>query len=160
MILDILRHANAEDRRSGVPDASRPLTAEGRDRLQRVLKRARSAGLRPTVILSSPLARAVETAEIVAAALKFEGEVKQIEALSPEATPQQTWDALRGYATEPEVLVAGHEPHLSRFTAYVLRAPFLEIDFKKCAMVRVRLDQLEKSPHGVLEWMLTPKVAK
>ena len=50
----LLRHAIAEDARPGMSDRERALTDEGRERLRRVLKRARAAGVVPSLILSSP----------------------------------------------------------------------------------------------------------
>ena len=64
MQIYLLRHVIAEDAKPGHPDSERPLTAEGRDKLRRVLKRARTADLDPSLILSSPYRRALETAEI------------------------------------------------------------------------------------------------
>ena len=54
MQIYLLRHGIAEDPQSGRPDSERALTSEGRDKLRRVLKRARTADLDPGLILSSP----------------------------------------------------------------------------------------------------------
>jgi phosphohistidine phosphatase SixA len=55
-------------------------------------------------------------------------------------------------------MVVGHEPHLSRFAAFLLEAP-LAIDMKKSAIVRIDVQEREGPPRGVLKWMLTPKLA-
>ena len=68
------------------PDAERPLTGEGRDKLRRVLKRARTADLDPSLILSSPYRRAVETAAVAAEVLAYKGEIVRTRALVPEAS--------------------------------------------------------------------------
>jgi hypothetical protein len=54
MQIYLLRHGIAEDAKPGHPDSERPLTAEGRDKLRRVLKRGQTADLDPSLILSSP----------------------------------------------------------------------------------------------------------
>ena len=72
MQIYLLRHGIAED---GTPDSDRALTAEGREKLRRVLARARSADVAPTLILSSPYRRAVETADVAVDLLGYEGKV-------------------------------------------------------------------------------------
>ena len=58
----ILRHGIAEDERPGVGDAERALTVDGRRKLRYVLKSVAEAGSRPSLIMTSPLKRAVQTA--------------------------------------------------------------------------------------------------
>ena len=64
--LYLLRHGIAKDRSASGRDADRRLTDEGRTKLRRVLERAHAAGVVPSLILSSPYRRALETAEIAA----------------------------------------------------------------------------------------------
>ena len=73
MEIYLLRHGIAEDRSTTGRDPDRRLTDEGRAKLRRVLERAHQAGVRPSLILSSPYRRALETAEIMAAKLKPAG---------------------------------------------------------------------------------------
>ena len=87
MQIYLLRHGIAEDAKPGQPDAERALTGEGRDKLRRVLKRARTADLEPSAILSSPYRRAVETAAVAAEVLGYKGEIARTRALEPEASP-------------------------------------------------------------------------
>ena len=87
MEIYLLRHAIAEDAAPGHPDSDRALTPEGRERLKRVLKRARAAAVAPSVILSSPYRRAVETAAMAGEALDYSGKVVETRALLPEAPP-------------------------------------------------------------------------
>jgi phosphohistidine phosphatase len=74
----LLRHGIAED---STPDSERALTAEGREKLRRVLARARSADVTPSLILSSPYRRAIETAEIAVEVLGYQGKVVKTRAL-------------------------------------------------------------------------------
>ena len=71
MYLYIVRHAWAANRDDSrwPDDGMRPLTAEGRERFTRVVKRLVGGGLTPGIIASSPLVRCVETAQLLAAAL-------------------------------------------------------------------------------------------
>lgn len=160
LTVNILRHAIAEEAKPGLRDADRALTAAGKRKLAIVLKRARAAGVAPATILSSPLRRAVETAAIVVDALGVDDEVKLSDALLPAAPPADTWKELKALAERSEVIVIGHEPHLSRLTAFLLGSERLRLDFKKAGIVRIRMESTSARPHGILEWILTPRLAK
>jgi len=154
----LLRHGIAEDAKAGRPDSERALTAEGRDKLRRVLKRARAAGCSPSLILSSPYRRALETADVAASVLGYRGEVLKTRALVPEAPPQDSWDEIRAHRDEAGVLLASHEPLMSSLAGYLLRSPALLVDMKKAALVCLECEQFPPEPHCVLKWMLTPGV--
>src|ERR1019366_2679775 len=110
MQIYLLRHGIAEDAKPGHPDADRPLTAEGRDKLRRVLKRARTADLDPSVILSSPYRRALDTAAVAAEVCAYQGEIVRTSALVPEASPFDAWEEIRNRKSERAVLLSSHEP--------------------------------------------------
>jgi phosphohistidine phosphatase len=156
MEIYLLRHGIAEDGRAGHPDSTRALTPEGREKLRRVLKRARAADVDPSLILASPYRRAVETAQEAAEVLGYRGEVEKTRALVPEASPHDAWDEIRQRKEERAVLLAGHEPMMSSMLAFLLASPSLMVDMKKAALVRVDCERMGAQPAGVLKWMLTP----
>ena len=159
MEIYLLRHGIAEDGRPGMPDAERALTSEGREKLRRVLKRARSADVSLSVVLSSPYLRATQTAEIAAEVLGFKGKVVRTRALKPEATPAEVWEEIRSRHDEEAILLASHEPLISTAVAFLLGSPGLEVDMKKGALVRIDCDRFGPKPSGVLKWMLVPGVS-
>jgi phosphohistidine phosphatase len=159
MEIYILRHGIAELRRPGRPDGQRALTEDGKVKLRKVLARARKAEVAPSLILTSPYTRALESAEIAAEVLGYPGELVQTPALLPGASPAAVWEELRSRPDERAVLLSGHEPLLSAIAAYLLNAPTLKIDLKKAALVRLDLEQLSGDPAGTLKWILTPKTA-
>jgi phosphohistidine phosphatase len=159
MEIYLLRHGIAEDRRNSGTDAERPLTAEGKEKLRRVLDRARSAGVEPSLMLSSPLVRAVQTAELAAEVLGYKGKIVRTDALLSEATPEALWAEVRSRRGEEAVLLAGHEPHLSTSVAYLLGTPTLTVEMKKGALVRIDVERLSGEPRGMLKWMLTAALA-
>jgi len=154
----VLRHGIAEDAPPGGSDADRALTARGKQKLRDVLKRARAAGVRPSVILTSPLRRAVETAEIAAAVLAVKREPVRTKALAPSESPPRVWAEIRAQRSV-ELLITGHEPLLSRTLAFLLRSPALRLNLKKGALASLDIEGGELEPHGVLNWILTPKLA-
>ncbi|HTW66595.1 MAG TPA: phosphohistidine phosphatase SixA [Bryobacteraceae bacterium] len=159
MEIYILRHGIAEDGQAGQPDSDRALTADGRKKLRTVLRVAANAGVSPSLILTSPYKRALQTAQLAAEILDYHGELLRTKALEPNMVPRAVWDEIRAHKDEARILLAGHEPLFSRLTAYLLGSPELQIDFKKGAIACIELERFPAEPHGVLRWMLTPKLA-
>ena len=159
MLLYLLRHGIAEASSKSGRDADRVLTADGREKVRRVVRRAREGGMWPTLILSSPFVRALETAEAAAKALGYEDEIVTSNALIPEASPEEAWDEIRVHKDETEVLVASHQPLCGALAAFLLNSPTLQIDFRKAALVCIDVDVAAVRPMGVLQWMLTAKLA-
>lgn len=157
MEIYLLRHGIAEDRAEG-GDAARALTDEGRKKLRRVLETAAKAGVEPSLILSSPLKRALQTAEIASEALGYKEKIVQVEALRPESSPQDLWEEIRGRRGEQALLAAGHEPMMSATVAFLLGTPALQVDMKKAALVSIAISRFAANPQGVLRWMLIPRL--
>jgi len=153
----LLRHGIAEDSHPA-GDAARALTDEGRKKLRRVLDLAAHAGVELSLILSSPLKRAVQTAEIAADALRYKRKIEQIDALRPEASPPALWEEIRARRDESAVLAAGHEPMMSATVAFLLGVPGLQVEMKKAALVSITMDRFGPNPQGVLSWMLIPRL--
>ena len=95
MRLFVLRHAIAEDAEPGQADSERRLTDPGREKLQRVLRRARQAGLEPAAVFSSPYVRARQTAEIAVAELEHPSPIVTTDNLTPFGDLVELWSELR-----------------------------------------------------------------
>ena len=158
MELYLFRHGIADDAQPGGPDSARELTDEGRKKVADVVKLARKADVRPSLIVSSPYARARQTARIAAEELEYRGHVLPFESLVPHGSPEQVWQDVRDHADEAAVLLAGHEPLLGRLAAYLLNAPSLRVEMKKSALLRIDMEVVRPHPHGVLRWMIVPKM--
>jgi phosphohistidine phosphatase len=159
MFVYVLRHGIADDVKSGEPDSSRALTAEGRKKLASVLERAKKAGVAPSVILTSPYLRAKQTARIAAQTFGCEGAVSETSALVPSGSPELVWDEISEYRSEEQLMVVGHEPLLSELVSYLLDSPSLRVDMRKAALVSISLEGLRGGPRGVLQWMIIPKLS-
>jgi phosphohistidine phosphatase len=160
MELYLLRHGIAEDERPGKPDAARELTDEGREKTAEVVKLSRAAVGEPSLILSSPLIRAHQTAKIAAKELGYRGDIELVNSLVPNGTPEQVWADVRDRSDEKAILLAGHEPSMSALVAYFLNSPSLRVDMKKSALVRIDFESAGAVPRGVLRWMVVPKLAE
>jgi len=159
MEIYILRHGVAEEPLMGQPDAERALTPDGRKKLRNVLRTAAAAGVAPSLILTSPFKRALQTAQMAAEILEYKGELLRTKSLQPDSSPKAVWDEIRVHKDQPGILLAGHEPLFGRLAAYLLGSPNLQVDFKKGAMICVEIERFPAEPHGVLRWMLTSKLA-
>jgi len=158
MQVHLLRHGTAEDIQAGSSDFGRKLTAAGREEVRHAIECARGS-ITPTLILTSPFARAMETAEIVAAVVSYTGNIVRTEALVPNASPDLVWQEIRSRPDESQILLAGHEPLLSQLTAYLLNCPTLQIDMRKATVVRIDIDRFAGKPCGVLKWVLPPDIS-
>ncbi|HMD50213.1 MAG TPA: histidine phosphatase family protein [Bryobacteraceae bacterium] len=159
MDIYLLRHGIADEGRAGQPDSDRALTAEGRKKLRGVLRAAATAGVRPSLIMTSPYKRALQTAELAAEILEYGGDLVRTRALEPGSRPEAAWDEIRAHKDEQDVLLAGHEPLFSSLTAYLLGSTDLRVDFKKGGLLCLEVDRFVGAPKGVLKWYLTPKLA-
>jgi|SRR5690349_19698589 phosphohistidine phosphatase len=155
----VLRHGIAEEERSGLSDADRALTQDGRRKLSHTLQTASQADVRPTLVLTSPLRRAVQTAEIAQEVFKYSGELVQTQALLPNSSVHQVWNEIRVHADEPGIVLVGHNPQFTELAGYLLGAPELHMDIKKGSLLRIDFESLSSQPKGILRWFLIAKLA-
>jgi phosphohistidine phosphatase len=151
----LLRHASAEERASSGRDADRTLTEDGHKRAREVALGL--AALEPGIglVLSSPYARARQTAEPAARALKLSGRLRETAALEPDRDPQEILDEIRAERVDA-VLLVGHEPHMGALLGrLVLGRVGDPIPMKKAAVARV---SWQGSGAGFLRALLPPKV--
>jgi phosphohistidine phosphatase len=160
MRLLFIRHAIADDRdewaKSGRPDAERPLTDRGRDRMRRSARGLTRVLPQPDVIATSPYLRAAETAAIVSQAYGGPPPM-ELPALVPgvEFADLVTW--LRSQKVSGTVALVGHEPHLGGALCYFLtgrRENFFE--FKKGGAALVQLADPPTPGVARLLWVLEP----
>jgi phosphohistidine phosphatase len=119
MLIYLVRHSRAIAGGPGITDEVRYLTEQGR-MLARAVGRALGAASRPDRLLSSPLVRAVQTAELIAQEIGFAGEVQILASLSPGGAPEAT---ARHLGTAASVALVGHEPTISDLGALLTSRP-------------------------------------
>ena len=116
MRLFLVRHAEAEP---GEPDELRTLTAYGRGQAKELGRRFAKHGIKPDALLSSPLLRARQTAEGIAAGVDVTPEPH--ERLAPGATADDVRAAVAGRGET--VVVVGHQPDCGRIAASISGEP-------------------------------------
>jgi len=159
MRVHLLRHGVAEEGRVGVSDAERALTTDGRKKLRQVLQTAVQADVQPTLILTSPLKRAVQTAEIAKEVFGYKNEILRTKALVPGSNVEHVWDEIRVHKNEQSLMLVGHNPLFENLTGYLLGCPDLQLDFKKGAFLRLDFESFPAQPRGILRWLLTARLA-
>ena len=158
MILYLCRHGIAEDSRSGLADGQRALTAEGIKKFRRGAKGF--AGLEPEVshILTSPLLRAQQTAEILREALgkeqKNEPLLSESPALAPPGQRLALVDEIRALSGRQNIVVVGHEPYLSEWVGEWCFGREGNCQLKKGAVAALNLSANLQS--ATLLWLLEP----
>jgi phosphohistidine phosphatase len=133
----LMRHAAAEERASSGRDADRTLSEDGHRRAREVARGLAEIEPGIQLILTSPYARARQTAEPVARALRLAGRVRETQALEPASDPEEILDEIRSEKVEG-VLLVGHEPHLGSLLGRLVAGhPGLEIPMRKAAVARL-----------------------
>ncbi len=150
MEIHLLRHGIADAQSPTGRDADRPLTLPGIASLRRVVKQAQIAGLQPSLVLSSPYIRAVESAQIAARVLKYEGPILKSIHLTPDSSREAVWTELREHHDERSILVVAHEPLLSATASWMLTSSRVILEFTPGMMVRIDVQDLSPEPRGVL----------
>ena len=158
MEIYLLRHGSAEPVKPGASDSERALTEEGRYEVQRVIAAAKLAHTCPSLIVSSPYRRAMETARIAADLLDYQGQFLTSNALTPEGAARAVWEEVRLHSDQECLLLSGHEPLFSAAAAYLLGCPELRIDFPKAGLLRADVEGFGTEPRAVLRWLIAPSL--
>jgi phosphohistidine phosphatase len=160
MILYVLRHGSAENEPPpGGDDGARRLTARGREKVREAAAGMRALGFKFDAILASPLPRAAETAELVAAVNPGGPTPEAFAPLSTGVSPADTVAALQPFERHDHLMIVGHEPGLSGIVSLLLTgsANSVSLNLKKSAMVALELhDGIERGGAQLL-WMLTSR---
>lgn len=159
MDLYIVRHGKAEERTPNKGDANRRLVDAGIRDMRAISKAMAVLKIRPDIIVSSPLKRARQTAEILSGVLKPKKSIVWDE-LKPEASPHDTLKKLKSADFATSVILVGHEPHLSSLVSIITAGSAISILLKKGGLVHIEIYSMTRKPHGALRGLLTPKQMK
>jgi phosphohistidine phosphatase len=160
----LLRHAIAESRdpeRYPV-DADRPLTREGRRKMEQAARGMRAIGFRFDLVLTSPLVRARETARLVVPVFRPRPPLRALRPLSPGGGSGGVFAALGSLPAGASVLLVGHEPDLSRLAGAMIVDPRtdLALELKKGGLCRIDFEGTPRPGQGRLLLHLTPRVLR
>ena len=158
MILYVVRHAWA-DHPHWADDHARPLTDEGRARFAQVVERLTAVGFAPQLVLTSPLVRCRQTADVIAEVVPLEVSVAVRDELEPGSNLRGLLKWVRQHAADcPEMAWVGHAPDVSVITAALIGEGDAAIAFSKGAVAAIEFDDRPEIGGGALKWLATAKL--
>jgi phosphohistidine phosphatase len=158
--LYLIRHGVAEARGDKWPDDSkRPLSADGMSKMKKAARGLVRLGVALDVVLTSPLIRTRQTADIVAAELDQHPPIVNTEALAPGGDFTAVIAALEKQSRRTRIALVGHEPSIGELAARLIgsRHP---IEFKKGAVCRIDVDEIPPNGPGDLRWLITSRMLR
>jgi len=163
MRLYIVRHAIADPHGTpGVKEEDRALTGEGIRKMRRGAEGLRRLDFVPEFLFSSPLIRARQTAEILAAAFGKGVELKILQSLAPSGSRRDLYTAIHSCRKDLRgLMLVGHQPSLGEIAAEIVGgSPETRIEFKKGGACVIELTSQESPPKGSLIALLTPAILR
>jgi phosphohistidine phosphatase len=161
MELYVIRHAIAQPlgQQNDFTDEKRALTSEGRARMQEAAQGLRKLGVELDLILTSPLVRAVETAEIIAGATGLgKKDIEQTANLAPGASIDGLFAEIKRGAGVEMVALVGHQPDLGQLISNIVQCDdALAIQLKKGGVCSINVTETVPTLRGQLMWLLTPR---
>ena len=158
--LYLIRHGVAAERGENFPDdTKRPLTNEGVQKLRKEAKALVALDITFDVVLTSPLVRTRQTAEIVAAAFRNVPPIVNMASLAPGSPHNAIIEELSKHHRRHRIALVGHEPGIGEFAGRLIgvRRP---LEFKKGAICRIDVAALPPTGPGQLRWFLTPRILR
>lgn len=158
--LYLVRHGIAAERGKEWPDDSkRPLTHKGIARMREVTAGLQDLEVSFDLILTSPLVRARQTADLLHQGLGGSTPLEETALLAPGGKPADLIELLRSRKKADHVALVGHEPDLGQLAAFLIgaRAPLV---FKKGGVCRIDFEKLPPVPPGHLVWFALPRMLR
>ena len=112
MFVTLVRHGDANSASGPLDDSGRSLSLRGREQARATARLLAQQGTNITHVWSSPLVRAVQTAELMLAVLGFDGAIETRADLCPECSPRSLILDLRGLDASVDLLLVGHMPYM------------------------------------------------
>lgn len=158
----IIRHgAAAELDNEIVEEGYRYLTIHGRNHCKIVAQRLKDMKVAFDLIISSPIVRAVQTAEVFASVLKYQGEIKTAIELIGGNTFNRFTQMLKRYSHHKNIGLFGHAPDVNNFSTSMIKGHDInnvQINFKNASVCKINYDT--ENENGRLEWFLNSENMK
>ena len=156
MILYVMRHAEAVEASDSLQDEWRYLTERGRASAEKTSSKIARHGPKTRLTITSPLTRAVQTAEIAAAKAYRKNTVVASELLLPGADINELARHLKVCKDAKRVMLVGHEPQLGALVALLLGRTDKVVSLKKGSCVALKLDTFADGNPAIFLWYLLP----
>ncbi|MFA6449270.1 MAG: phosphohistidine phosphatase SixA [bacterium] len=157
MNIYLLRHGQAEPAAEGKTDAERALTPEGEKTIRDILPGLKKMVEQVEYSLTSPAARAVRTATILAEYYKCVDFLEIKNELGGSGGEASVGAYLNKLIGKDHVVVVGHEPYLSDLAKYLCGNPDGALNLKKGGMAKIYVAGFPGPGEGQLRWTMTPE---
>jgi len=139
-------------------DTQRHLSPEGKTQIERTAIALKKISVAFDLMISSPKARARESAEIIANTLSYPlNEIKITDTLNPNSSPEDFINFLTGFKNRERVFIAGHLPSLHNIALHLLcESCSISIKFEMGGVLRIDIERLP-THQGVLRYYLLPE---
>ena len=158
MNLYLMRHANAGlSRENPLLDDKRSLVKEGKEQCILMARTLNALKIQIDVIVSSPLKRCLQTAQLVGTEMGYEAKVQISPALAPDADYADFQEMLARYSEFDGVLVVGHNPNVFNFLGRLITGNGgAAVRMRKGSVARIDLDRHPP----LLQWLIDPRSAR
>jgi phosphohistidine phosphatase len=153
MKLYFVRHAAAIARGGEVIDEHRYLTIRGRESFRLTARKMAKKEIMPDAIITSPLLRAVQTADILSEALAFEGKLVVSQELAPGFDPAKLHQILASFKRAQALALIGHEPDLGEVVGTLLKLGRPR-PLKKGMVVCLKIPSTKQNARASLQWIM------
>jgi phosphohistidine phosphatase len=158
--LYLVRHGLAEERSETWPDdGKRPLTADGMAKMRKAARGLARLGVGIDLVLTSPLVRARQTAEILAAEFEPRPPLVNVDSLATDGSYAALVADLEKNSRRARIALVGHEPGIGELAARLIGSRH-SIEFKKGAICRIDVDDIPPSGPGDLRFLLPPRILR
>jgi phosphohistidine phosphatase len=161
MEIYLFRHGIAEEKSADLPDENRQLTKEGRQKTEKVAQYLKKLDFEFDLILTSPLARARQTAEILMQA-ELSQKLEESADLAPDGDISHwvtNWLEPKKYAPQTKLLLVGHEPDLGHWGEILVYGEAKgRLVLKKAGMIGIKVPETGSLlGHSYMFWLTPPR---
>jgi phosphohistidine phosphatase len=164
MNLYIVRHGVAvPGGLPGIDDNDRVLTEEGAAKMKQIAAALCRLKYRPELMLSSPLVRARQTAEILLQAFGKDVELKIFSALAPSGARREIYHEISSLDKKgiKSLMIVGHQPSLGEIAGEIASGiPKQFVKLKKGSVCAIEIESIHGMPKGVLVALLSPSILR
>jgi phosphohistidine phosphatase len=159
MNLYLIRHADAEPISPTKSDHKRELTPKGKESIRKAAEGWKKTIKSLDIIASSPLIRAVQTAEIVASVFNYKAKIITDKKITSGCKLEDLIDFIRSF-DEGNVAVVGHEPDISRHLSALVSSSGMYTEFKKSSIAKIKFEGKVRASGGTLEFLIPSELFK
>ncbi len=161
----VMRHASAGTSRVNPKlDVKRPLDKDGKRHCLQLAQVLSNLRINFDLVVSSPLKRCLQTAQLVGTEMGYEAKILHAQALEPGADFAQFQRLLHECRSYENVLMVGHNPNMTTFLGQLIGAngpresshPMANVRLRKGSIARVTV---ERGP-AILKWLLDPRLVR